>query len=191
MASSSSHPLPEKSAATRKGRARVSRRSAPSNATMRLNVNFPTPKMHVVPIEMDVNDTVRNLKNKILEAERTNRTVTNRSMALRCSTHEELQENRSLREYWISNGAEIHVRFGPRCCSLTVHVTSRCGTMRVPVDVSPHDGVTVLRKACEKLNREINFPLPADGYFFILRRAQMEEEKSLFGTMLETATTYF
>ncbi|EXB44483.1 hypothetical protein L484_013902 [Morus notabilis] len=126
---------------------------------------------------MDVNDTISDLKNKILEAGRMNRTATNQSlssMVLTFRNQQELQETRLLREYRLSDGAKINVIF-----RLSVHVMSVCRTMRSHVDVNDDDELLALRTACQRSNRESNFPLPADGrYFFIDKGVAMQEERS-------------
>ncbi|KAL6201020.1 hypothetical protein ACLB2K_024735 [Fragaria x ananassa] len=112
--------------------------------------------MHV-SVEMDLNDTVAKLKEKIQGVE----SVPLSRLVLHC-TGNELHDHRSLCECEISDNAEIEVslRLSPTAASaigattvssasknkLKLMVLPKCGTKKIPVEVNASDNVGELRK---------------------------------------------
>ncbi|XP_062086795.1 ubiquitin domain-containing protein 7SL RNA1-like [Humulus lupulus] len=156
------------------------------NNKISLNLKIPTPTPHVVPVEMDVNDTVSSLKDKIQEMEPS--VVSAKRLVLHSSSGlVELQDKRSLSECELSENAEIEVSLrrsptatvvgGPK--KLKLVVIPKCGSKRAVVEMSPYDNVAELRKELEKLRQMgSQFPLPPEGYFFIYKQNVMDEDKS-------------
>ncbi|GMN49815.1 hypothetical protein TIFTF001_018977 [Ficus carica] len=156
-------------------------------AALRLRVKIATPaNTHVVAIEADLNDTVLNLKDKIiLAAEEASLISSSSSAAARSamvlhSKGREMQDiNRSLAEYEVKDDGEIEVGFRrPASSKLKVVVESKCGTKRIPVEVNASGNVgDQLRKELRRLNQEQGFPLPTE-YFFIHKQDVMDEDRS-------------
>ncbi|KAL5578944.1 hypothetical protein UlMin_011386 [Ulmus minor] len=150
-----------------------------SSEKLHLTVNIPMSKMHV-PLEIDPNDTVSNLKDKIQELE----TLPANRLILH-SGGSELQDHRSLRECEVSDNAKIEasLRSSPMASpggkNLKVTVLTRCGKKKIPVEVNKSENVGVLRKELQKLQKNYEFiDLPAEGYFFIYKQNVMDEDKS-------------
>lgn len=155
---------------------------------IQLNVKTPTSKMQV-PIEMDLNDTVTKLKERIqgMEPVPLSRLVLH-------YTGNELHDHRSLRECELSDNAEIEVslRPSPTAASaagamavspgsknkLKLMVLPKCGTKKIPVEVNASDNVGELRKELQKLHQRLHFHLPQESYFFIYKQNVMDDDKS-------------
>ncbi|KAB2601036.1 polyubiquitin-like [Pyrus ussuriensis x Pyrus communis] len=163
---------------------------------IQLKVKTPTSKMHV-PIEMDVNDTVSKLKEKIQAMDQSiplNRLVLH-------AVGNELHDHRSLHECELSDNAEIEVSLRPSApatspvsmggagvgggCGmgsknkLKLMVLTKCGTKKIAVDVNPLDNVGELRKELQRLHQsQMNFHLPQESYFFIYKQNVMEDDRS-------------
>ncbi|KAL6214431.1 hypothetical protein ACLB2K_013865 [Fragaria x ananassa] len=154
-----------------------------------LNVKTPMSKVHV-PIEMDLNDTVAKLKEKIQGVE----PVLLSRLVLRC-TGNELQDHRSFLECEISDNAEIEVSLRPSPTAaasavaattvspgsknkLKLMVLPKCGTKKIPVEVNASDNVGELRKEVQKLHQRLHFHLPQESYFFIYKQNVMDDDKS-------------
>ncbi|KAM6585154.1 hypothetical protein CsatB_012156 [Cannabis sativa] len=161
------------------------------NKIIRLNLKIPTPKPHVVPVEMDLNDTVSSLKEKIQEIEPS--VVSAKRVVLYSYSSSglvELKENRCLSECELRENAEIEVSLMMRTSTvlgagsknnnkLKLTVRSKCESRKVIVEMSPCDDVVELRKELDKIRqRGVHFPLPSDGYFFIYKQTVMDEDKS-------------
>lgn len=164
---------------------------------IQLNVKIPTYKMHV-PLEMEVNDTVGKLKEKIQEMEAV---PVNRLMIHSCGA--ELQDHRSLCECEISENSDIDVSFRPSPTAaspaamaalspspgpgpttllgskkLKLLVLPKCGTKKIPVEMNASDNVGELRKELQKLQEKLQFSLPQEGYFFIYKQNVMDDDRS-------------
>lgn len=164
---------------------------------IQLNVKIPTYKMHV-PLEMEVNDTVGKLKEKIQEMEAV---PVNRLMIHSCGA--ELQDHRSLCECEISENSDIDVSFRPSPTAaspaamaalspspgpgpttllgskkLKLLVLPKCGTKKIPVEMNASDNVGELRKELQKLQEKLQFTLPQEGYFFIYKQNVMDDDRS-------------
>ncbi|CAN6552830.1 unnamed protein product [Malus baccata var. baccata] len=167
---------------------------------IQLNVKTPTSKMHF-PIEMDVNDTVSKLKEKIQAMDQSiplNRLVLH-------AVGNELHDHRSLLECELSDNAEIEVSLRPSPAPATnasspvsmggagvgggggmgsknklkLMVLTKCGTKKIAVEVNPLDNVGELRKELQRLHqRQMNFHLPQESYFFIYKQNVMEDDRS-------------
>jgi hypothetical protein len=155
---------------------------------IKLNIKTPTSKFHA-PLEMDINDTIGRLKEKIQEMEAVpiNRLVIH-------SSGTELQDHRSLRDYELSDNSDIDVslRGSPTNSmaaarpgltmagtkKLKLLVLTKCGTKKIPVEVNASDNVGELRKELQKLQQRLHFHLPQEGYFFIFEQNVMDDDKS-------------
>ncbi|KAE7995492.1 hypothetical protein FH972_000276 [Carpinus fangiana] len=134
-------------------------------------IKTPTSKFHV-PLKMDVNDTIGQLKEKIKEME----AVPIDQLVIH-SNGIQLQDHKSLRDYEFLNNSELDVSFkGPK--KLRITVLTRCGTKRIPVEVNESDNVGELRNELERLQKMILFPLPHEGYFFIYKQDVMDDDMS-------------
>ncbi|XP_059624627.1 ubiquitin-like protein-NEDD8-like protein RUB3 [Cornus florida] len=153
--------------------------------TIQLLLKMPTSKLGVA-LEMDVNDTVRRLKERINETDGVpiNRLVLHANGV-------ELQDPRSLQESELSDHSEIEVglRPSPTASSasgnstggskkLKVMVLTKCGTKKIPVEVNAMDNVGELRKELQRLHHRFHFHLPMDGFFFIYKQNVMDEDRS-------------
>ncbi|XP_022716056.1 polyubiquitin-like [Durio zibethinus] len=161
--------------------------SSPSKK-IQLNINIPSSSKASVPLEMDVNDTVLRLKEKIHEMEPVpvNRLVVQ-------SSGSELQDHRSLRDYELMDNSEIDVNIKPSPTGsgtgsagaattgskrLKLMVLTTCGTKKIPVEVNASDNVGELRKELQKLHQRLQFHLPQEGYFFIYKQNVMDDDRS-------------
>ncbi|RDX96175.1 hypothetical protein CR513_21186, partial [Mucuna pruriens] len=148
---------------------------------IQLNVKAAS-KTHVVPLEVDVNDTVLRLKERIHEMEAVAAPV-NR-LLLHSSTAVELQDHQLLRDCDVSENTEIDVSFRPSPTAspgskkLKLMVLPKSGTKKVPVEVNASDNVGELRKELQKLHQRVQFHLPQDGYFFIYKQNVMDDDRS-------------
>ncbi|GAB2284697.1 hypothetical protein Dimus_019149 [Dionaea muscipula] len=139
---------------------------------------------------MELTDTIELLKQKIQEIEG----IPANHLILFINGNTELQDKRSLHDYYLTDGSEITVTVRPSSATtsvpimptttktsskkLKVLVMPKCGTIKIPVEVTPSDKVQVLRNELEKLQSQYGFDLPVDGYFFIHRQSLMEERES-------------
>ncbi|KAI8536592.1 hypothetical protein RHMOL_Rhmol10G0269800 [Rhododendron molle] len=153
---------------------------------------MPTSK-HGLNVEMNSNDTVRRLKELLIN--QMDGTVPINRLVLKFNGHE-LKEDGGwvLHDYDISDGSEIEmgIRPSPATSSSTgsgnpsggsrrkmrVMVRSKCGSMKVPVEVRAGDNVGVLRNEVMKLVESGGFLVPADGFFFIYKQNVMDEDRS-------------
>ncbi|KAI4295848.1 hypothetical protein L6164_035848 [Bauhinia variegata] len=159
---------------------------SPSAKTkIQLNVKTPLSKMHV-PVEMDVNDTVLRLKERIQEME-----GVPVSKAVIHATGAELHDQQLLRDCEVSDNSEIDASFGPSSTTwaaaatvavpakkLKLIVLPKCGTEKIPVEMNGSDNVGELRKELQKLQQRLQFNLPQEGYFFIYKQNVMDDDKS-------------
>ncbi|XP_059436970.1 ubiquitin domain-containing protein 7SL RNA2-like [Corylus avellana] len=140
--------------------------------TIQVNIKTPKSKFYV-PVKMDVNDTIGELKEKIKE-------LKDEAIIDEIVLHSngiELQDHKPLRDYEFSNNSEVDVSFrGSQ--KLDIMVLTRCGTKTIPVEVNDLDNVGELRKELERLQKMIPFPLPQEGYFFIYEQDVMNENRS-------------
>lgn len=157
--------------------------SSPCPSTkLQLNVKGASLKAHF-PVEIDVNDTVVRLKEKIHEIEG----MPAGHLALQVNGTE-LQDHQSVREYELLDNSEVEVSV--KQCSpttsaapgsskkLKVMVLPKCGTKRIAVEVSASDNVRDLRKELQKLQKSDQLHLPQEGYFFIYKQNVMDEDRS-------------
>ncbi|KAJ9136306.1 hypothetical protein P3X46_033397 [Hevea brasiliensis] len=160
--------------------------SSPSNK-IQLSIKIPSSKM-LVPLEMDVDDTILQLKEKIHEIE----PVPTQRLILQ-SSGVELKDNHSLRECELMDNSEINVNIRPSSTGLGIGSTGgattgtkklklmvlpKCGTKKIPVEVNASDNVGELRKELQKLSQRLHFHLPPEGYFFIYKQNVMDDDRS-------------
>ncbi|PON39439.1 Ubiquitin domain containing protein [Parasponia andersonii] len=149
-----------------------------------LNVKISTSKIQF-PVEMDVNDTVLALKDKISQEMEPAAASASRMVFHSSGGGRELQDNRSLGECELFDNAEIEVSLRPSPTAATVGskklkltVKTKCGTRKIQVEVNASDNVGELRKELQKLHQRLHFHLPPDGYFFIYKQNVMDDDKS-------------
>ncbi|KAG4383808.1 hypothetical protein GLYMA_13G153900v4 [Glycine max] len=154
-----------------------------AHTKIQLNVKI-TSKTHLIPLEVDVNDTVLRLKEKIHEME-TLAVPVNRLLLHASSTGAELHDHQLLRDCDVSENSEIDVGFrpsptvaSPGLKRLKLMVLPKSGTKKVPVEVNASDNVGELRKELQKLHQRVQFHLPQDGYFFIYKQNVMDDDRS-------------
>ncbi|XP_039168042.1 ubiquitin-like protein-NEDD8-like protein RUB3 [Eucalyptus grandis] len=152
----------------------------PSPSTkLQLNVKNASLKVHV-PVEIDVNDTVARLKEKIHEIEG----VPVGHSALQVYSVE-LQDHQSVRECELLDNSEVEV-FVKQCSptalavpgsfkKLKVIVLPKCRTKRIAVKVSESDNVGELRNKLQKLQKSDQLHLPQEGYFFTYKQNLRDE----------------
>ncbi|OMO76722.1 Ubiquitin [Corchorus capsularis] len=161
-----------------------------SSKKIQLKINVPSSKSSV-PVEMDVNDTVLRLKEKIQEIEG----VPVSKLVVQASGAE-LQDHRYLRDCELMENAEIDVNIKPSPTGsgtgsagggttttmgskrLKLMVLTKCGTKKIPVEMNASDNVGELRKELQKLHQRLHFHLPQEGYFFIYKQNVMDDDRS-------------
>ncbi|KAK7392617.1 hypothetical protein VNO78_21061 [Psophocarpus tetragonolobus] len=159
-----------------------------SQTKIQLNVKTAS-KTHVIPLEVDLNDTVLRLKERIHDMENVaapvNRLLLHASTGFCFSNVSvELHDHQILRECEVSENSEIDVSFrasptvSPSSKKLKLMVLPKSGTKKVPVEVNASDNVGELRKELQKLNQRVQFNLPQDGYFFIYKQNVMDDDRS-------------
>lgn len=160
--------------------------SSPSN---KIQLSIKTPSSNVlVPLQMDLDDTILQLKENIHEME----PVPIQRLMLQFNGGE-LQDNRSLRESELVDKSEINVNIRPSPTNsgtgstgiattgtkkLKLMVLPKCGTKKIPIEVNASDNVGELRKELQKLNQRLHFHLPPEGYFFIYKQNVMDDDRS-------------
>ncbi|XP_054778100.1 ubiquitin domain-containing protein 7SL RNA1-like [Prosopis cineraria] len=169
---------------------------SPAPSTVKLLINVKTPSSKVYTLEMDANDTVLKLKERIQEIEVV---PANNRLAVHLSGNE-LHDHQMLLDCEICEYSEIEVSLRPLPIAapatssganngggggggggskkLRVMILTKCGKKKIPVDVNPSDNVGELRKELQKLHQRNQLPLPSDGYFFIYGQSVMDDDKS-------------
>ncbi|KAK7280195.1 hypothetical protein RJT34_25257 [Clitoria ternatea] len=129
-----------------------------------------------IGIEIDVGDTVKKLKEKILEHAEMKDVVLERMALVSHDTRVVLLEGRVLRDCGVSSDcAEIDVVI----VNLRVNVLPMGSNENIEVDVYDEDNVVVLREKLHVWRSMREFPLPEDGrYFFVHNQNVMQENKS-------------
>ncbi|CAI0468159.1 unnamed protein product [Linum tenue] len=162
----------------------------PPPATSKILIKIKTPRTasHHLSLEMDPNDTVLALKEKIQEIESVH--VSRLVLQSNGGGGPELQDHRTLRDCDITNNSEISVSAATTASvptgsgssgsnkKLKLLVVTKCATKKLPVEVNAGDNVSELRKELQRLHQKMNFPLPQEGYFFIYKQNVMEDEQS-------------
>ncbi|KAK7345337.1 hypothetical protein VNO77_15939 [Canavalia gladiata] len=158
----------------------------PPQTKIHLNVKIPSSKTHAVPLEVDVNDTVLRLKERIHEME-TVAVPVNRLLVHATTTGAELQDHQVLRDCDVCDNSEVEVSLRPSQSAssggvgskkLKLIVLSRNGTKKIPVEMNASDNVGELRKELQKLQQRHQFQLPQEGYFFIYKQNVMDDDRS-------------
>ncbi|XP_043707359.1 ubiquitin-NEDD8-like protein RUB2 [Telopea speciosissima] len=137
------------------------------------------------PVSMDPTDTVLRLKEKVNELEGLSLNRFNLSFM-----GVDLMEDRSLRDYAISDHAEVNVikslsslvtstpSTSAGAAKLKLTVLLKGGT-KIPVEVNASDNVGELKKELQKLHKQHSHPnIPTESYFFIFRQNVMDEDRS-------------
>ncbi|GFQ06895.1 hypothetical protein PHJA_002833500 [Phtheirospermum japonicum] len=145
---------------------------------------MPSSKLRVA-LEMDIHETIQRLKDKIQEMEGVS--------AARLVVHAngaELHDHKSMQECELFDNSEIDVavrsssaptsspRQSPGNASgstkMRIFVLTKCGSEKIPVEVSSSDNVGELKKKLEMMKLD----LPSEGYFFIYKQNVMEDDQS-------------
>ncbi|XP_051147329.1 uncharacterized protein LOC127262609 [Andrographis paniculata] len=160
--------------------------ASPSN--IRLLLKMPASKTPDA-VEMDISDTVANLKEKInkMEGVPTNR------LSIRANGVE-LADQKTMQDCELSHNSDVEVVVRPpppppipACLPrmLKVFVLSSDGKGKVSVEVNPSDNAGELRKKLvamkaeeEEEVEEMELDLPPDGFFFIHKQNVMDDDKS-------------
>ena len=161
----------------------------PPAKAIRLGVKVPAAaKTHVVWLEVDSDDaTVASLKERLIRE--TELSVPPNRSAVLLWNGAELQDQRSLGECGLADGSEVEVILGPVVAgasaaaatgkkTMRVMVLTKCGTKKIPVEVSASDNVGELRKELQNLHQKLHFHLPPEGYFFIYKQNVMDDDRS-------------
>ncbi|WOH16026.1 hypothetical protein DCAR_0935575 [Daucus carota subsp. sativus] len=149
-------------------------------------------------VEVDVEDSIMQLKEKILEVGGAALNGRDFSVFLHGN---EVYENKFVRDYEISDNSEIDVLVKPLQHSsvttlapatsggansnsnfnskkLKIFVSTQCGTNKIPVEINASDIVDELRRELRRLQEVLHFSLPPEGYFFIYKQNVMEDDRS-------------
>ncbi|KAF2303649.1 hypothetical protein GH714_020630 [Hevea brasiliensis] len=151
-----------------------------SSNKIQLNIKIPSSKM-LVPLEMDVDDTILHLKEKIHKME----PIPIQRLILQ-SNDRELQDNWSLHECKLMDDSEIDLNIRSssidsgtvltgattRTKKLKLMVLPKPGTKKIAVEVNASDNVAELRKELQKLNQT------PEGYFFTYKQNVMDDDRS-------------
>lgn len=172
--------------------------AAPLTPTNKLQLNLKTPLSKMpMTLEMDSSDTILRLKEKIQEIE----AIQNNNKLVLHVGGIELQDHQILRDCEISNNSEIDTSLSPLLPVVTttsggnngnssggggggsskklkVMILTKCGTKKIPIEVNASDNVGELRKELQKLNQNLQFHLPPEGYFFIYKQNVMDDDRS-------------
>ncbi|XP_010240923.1 PREDICTED: uncharacterized protein LOC104585670 [Nelumbo nucifera] len=159
--------------------------SVPSTK-VQLPIRVPSTKKQY-SLEMDVNDCVGQLKEKIQEVEEV---CVSRLVLL----HSDIQlqdAHRSLGDYGLSDLSEVTVIFKPSPTTITsaggnsvnskklkLLILPKCGTKKIQIEVNPSDNVGELRKELQRLHKNRHLHLPSEGYFFIYKQNVMDDDRS-------------
>lgn len=157
----------------------------PEDTKVHLNIKI---SMSNFPIEMDKDDTILNLKERIHQMELSDVPfpIPMNKLVLHLKGTQ-LRDNQFLRDFDVWNYNEIVVSFRETAAAatptptltattkLTVMVLSKCGKQKIAMEVNPCDNVGELKKELQKLDQ---FNLPQEGYFFIYKQSVMNDDKS-------------
>ncbi|TKY51106.1 hypothetical protein E2542_SST22616 [Spatholobus suberectus] len=152
----------------------------PEWTTVVLEVKVPACKDRI-PIEMDVNNTVLKLKEKVLEQEEMYPVPVDRVVLQSHTTHVELLDRQMLKDCAVfgypDNEIDVYLKPPPR--KLKVTVLPMNSRERIEIEVNAEDTVAVLREKLEQVHRRVRFRLPTRGrYFFIHELNPMDERMS-------------
>ncbi|RZB43862.1 Polyubiquitin [Glycine soja] len=159
--------------------------SPPEWTTIVLEVKVPACKERI-PIEMDVNDTVLKLKEKVLEQKEMYPVPVERVVLQTHKTHVELLDQQLLNDCPVfdfpSNEIDVYLKppqRPPRPVVLKVTVLPLNSKEKIEMEVKAEDKVAVLREKLELVHRTVRFRLPTRGrYFFVHKLSLMDESIS-------------
>ncbi|CAI9110456.1 OLC1v1010480C1 [Oldenlandia corymbosa var. corymbosa] len=155
---------------------------------IRLILKMPAGRP-AIPLEMDINDSIRRLKERIQEMEG----VPVVRLMIQAGGVE-LHDHQTILDCELFDHAEIDVSVRPSPSTTTssgslgnvsstkklkIIVLTKCGTRKIPMEVSPSENVGQLRKELQKLNQHLDLDLPQEGYFFIYKQNVMDDDRSL------------
>ncbi|KAK7391027.1 hypothetical protein VNO78_19312 [Psophocarpus tetragonolobus] len=153
--------------------------------TVVLEVKVPACENRI-PIEMDVNDTVLNIKERVLEQEKMYPVPVDRVVLQSHKTHVELLDQQLLKDCAVfdypENEIDVYLKprpRPPRKAVLKVTVLPMNSNEKIEIEVNAEDSVEVLREKLEQVHRRVRFRLPTNGrYFFVHKQSPMDERKS-------------
>ncbi|KAK6127439.1 hypothetical protein DH2020_038828 [Rehmannia glutinosa] len=146
-----------------------------------LLLKMPSPKPDIA-VEMDANETIQKLKEKIHETEGmpVNQLVIDVNGI-------ELHDHKSMQECELSDNSEVNVSVRSSSATswpssrnnggrpkMRIFVVTKCGTETVPMEVDLLDRIGELRNKLE----EMKLDLPQEGYFFVYKQNVMDDERS-------------
>ncbi|XP_008779026.1 polyubiquitin-like [Phoenix dactylifera] len=157
-----------------------SRVSAEEAGRVHVIVKIPISKRQL-SLGVSVMDVVSSLKERIQESEG----IPVNRFALFYGTIE-LQDNRALADYGVTEHSEVNVVTRPflpapttsASKKLKLMVLPKCGTKKIPVEVNASDNVSELRKELQRLHAHLQFDLPSEGYFFIYKQNVMDDDQT-------------
>ncbi|KAL2324353.1 hypothetical protein Fmac_023411 [Flemingia macrophylla] len=160
-------------------------------ATVVLEVKVPACRERI-PIEMDAEETVLKLKEKVLELEKMYAVPVDRVVLQSHKTHFELLDHKLLKDClafdYPDNEIDVYLKPPPpppppprvvETEKLKVTVLPRNTLERIEVEVKAEENVAVLREKLEEIHQRVRFRLPLTGsYIFIYNESPMNETKS-------------
>ncbi|KAK7280192.1 hypothetical protein RJT34_25254 [Clitoria ternatea] len=148
----------------------------PPPPSRKITLRVKVPKVDDrIGVEIDMRDTVKKLKEKILEHEEMKGVEAKKMVLLVPETNGVLFEHKLLQDCGVSDSSEIDVVVE----NLRVMVLPMDTDAKIGVDVCEDDNVEVLRKKLETFRYVIDFHLPEDGrYFFVHKQNVMKENMS-------------
>lgn len=145
-------------------------------------------------VEIDVEDNILQLKEKICEVE--GASLHGRVFSLYLHGNE-LHDSQFVRDCEIIDNSEIDVFVKPLQNStvttmtpatsgggnssskrMKILVSTQCGTNTIPVEINASDRVGELRRELRRLQESLHFSLPPEGYFFIYKQNVMDDDRS-------------
>ncbi|KAH1140022.1 hypothetical protein GYH30_029080 [Glycine max] len=149
----------------------------PPPMRMTLKVKVPTI-LDRIPIEMECEDTVRKLKEKILALDNLRGIPVERIALQSHSARVELLNHQVLQDCCsVPENNEIDVVVKPQKLAVTV-MPMHTG-MKILIKVNPADNVAALRQELNECRKAFRFRLPENGgYFFVHKQKVLREEES-------------
>ncbi|KAL2995859.1 hypothetical protein AAZX31_10G239500 [Glycine max] len=149
----------------------------PPPMRMTLKVKVPTI-LDRIPIEMECEDTVRKLKEKILALDNLRGIPVERIALQSHSARVELLNHQVLQDCCsVPENNEIDVVVKPQ--KLAVTVMPMLTGMKILIKVNPADNVAALRQELNECRKAFRFRLPENGgYFFVHKQKVLREEES-------------
>ncbi|KAF8035758.1 hypothetical protein BT93_C1707 [Corymbia citriodora subsp. variegata] len=153
----------------------------PPSTKIELRIGTPPSKMRL-PIEVEVNDPVKRLREVVRSLEEVPL-----ERVMLCANGTELEDDRRICDFKLQDNSSVDVHIKP--LKFMVMVLPWKANLKVAVEVKPSDKVEVLRKELKTLQPSLKFDLPSEGYFFIHNQSGMDEDKSFIWHGVELGDT--